>query len=123
MQKIVVSILVKAAFLILPLVAFSQTKFKLTGTVSDSSKPMALVTVRLFKPNNTTAIQTTISAENGTWQFNKPDTGNYILSFNHTGFAEKRVPVNIATKDGDIQIETVQLSRATGLLKEVVVKS
>jgi len=123
MQKILVSILVKAVLLILPLATFSQTKLKLTGIVSDSTKPMALVTVRLFKANNATALQTVISAENGTFQLNKPDTGNYILSFNHTGFAEKKVPVNISVKEGDFQLEAVQLSRITGLLKEVVVKS
>jgi outer membrane receptor protein involved in Fe transport len=124
MQKIPASLLLQVVFLVLPAFGFAQPKMKLTGLVSDSSKPMALVTVRLFKPNNNTiALQTTLTAENGTYQLNKPDTGNYILAFNHTGFAEKTIAINVNTLEGDMQVDPVQLSRSTGLLKEVVVKS
>lgn len=91
--------------------------------VSDSSKPMSLVTVRLFKKNNTAPLQTTFSKENGSFQLNKPDTGNYILSFTHTGFAEKQINIMVPSKTGDMQIDPVQLGRATGLLKEVVVSA
>jgi outer membrane receptor for ferrienterochelin and colicin len=66
-------------------------------------------------------MQTTLSKENGGFQLNKPDTGNYILSFTYTGFAEKRV--NIAMVPGDMKIDPVQLSRATGTMKEVVVNA
>jgi hypothetical protein len=124
MQIIPASLLLQVVFLILPFFGFTQTKMKLTGTVSDSTKPMALVTVRLFKHNNTTTpLQTTLTAENGSYQLNKPDTGNYVLAFNHTGFTEKTVAINIKTGEGDMQVDPVHLSRATGLLKEVVVRS
>ena len=123
MRKFLLSILLPAILFILPGYGFSQTKMKLSGTVSDSSKPLALVTVRIFKKNNTAPLQTTISKENGSFQFNKPDTGNYILSFTHTGFAEKRININVTPQTGDIQIDRVQLFKATGLLKEVVVNS
>ena len=89
--------------------------------VSDSSKPLALVTVRIFKKINTPPLQTTLSKENGSFQFNKPDTGTYVLSFTHTGFSEKRINITVASQPGDLQIDPVQLSRATGTLKEVVV--
>jgi outer membrane receptor protein involved in Fe transport len=106
---------------ILPVYVFSQTKMKLSGTVSDSSKPLPLVTVRIFKQNNPAPFQTTLSKENGSFQFNKPDTGNYILSFTHTGFAEKRINISVASRAADMQIDPVQLSKATALLKEVKV--
>jgi len=102
---------------------YAQTKMKLSGTVSDSSKPLALVTVRLYKKTNQPPLQTTLTKENGSFQFNKPDTGNYILSFTHTGFAEKRMNITVASQPADMQVDPVQLSRATGILKEVVVNS
>src|SRR5258705_4235509 len=102
---------------------FSQTKMKISGTVSDSSKPLPLVTVRLLKINNTTPLQTTLSKDNGSFQLNKPDTGNYILSFTHTGFDEKKMTISVGSQQGDMQIAPVQLSRLAGGLKEVVVTS
>src|SRR6266496_5495556 len=123
MRKFLLSASVLATIFILPGFVFSQTKLKLSGIVSDSSKPLALVTVRMFKKNSTTPLQTTLSKENGSFQFNKPDTGNYILSFTHTGFAEKRINITVASQSADMQIDAVQLLRATGILKEVVVNS
>src|SRR6478752_5313851 len=87
----------------------SQIKMKISGTVSDSSKPLPLVTVRLHKINNATPLQTTLSEDNGSFQLNKPDSGNYILSFTHTGFEEKKMPVKVGSQQGDVQIEPVQL--------------
>src|SRR5215217_2906286 len=112
-----------AVLVLMPGYTFSQSKLKLSGTVADSSKPLALVTVRLFKKTNTTPLQTVLSKDNGSFQLNKPDTGTYILSFTHTGFAEKRVPVSVASGTEDVQIDPVQLSKASGLLKEIVVTS
>ncbi len=123
MKKFFLPIFRAVMLLIMPAYAFSQTTLKLSGTVSDSSKPLALTTVRIFKKNNATALQTTLSKENGSFQLNKPDTGSYTLSFTHTGFAEMRIMINVTTKDGDMQIDHVQLSRVTGVLKEVVVNA
>ena len=123
MRKFFLSLLLSAALFILPGYAFAQQKMKLSGIVSDSSKPLGLVTVRVFKGNNTTALQTTLSKEDGSFQLNKPDAGDYVLSFTHTGFAEKRITVSITSTAADMQIDPVQLSGATGLLKEVVISS
>lgn len=94
--------LILAVLLILPGYSYSQTGAKLSGTVIDSSKkPLSFVSVRFFKQDNLqTPLQTTLSKENGAFQFNKPDTGNYILTFTHTGFAEKKQ--NITVKPGVI---------------------
>src|SRR5882672_2733322 len=120
MKKFLLSAILPAFLFVLPGYVHAQTKMKLSGTVSDSSKPLALVTVRLYKKSNQPPLQTTLSKENGSFQFNKPDTGNYILSFTHTGFSEKQVTVTvIPSQAGDMQVDPVQLSRATGVLKEV----
>ena len=121
MRKFLSPLLLLVTLLALSADAFSQNKLKITGAVSDSTKPLSLVTVRLFKKVNAPSLQTTLTKEDGTFQLNKPDTGNYVLSFTHTGFAEKRVPLSITITTGDLQIDPVQLSRATGVLKEVVV--
>src|SRR6185436_15849309 len=102
---------------------FSQTKMNISGTVSDSSKPLPLVTVRLLKISSTTPLETTLSKDNGGFQLNKPDTGNYVLAFTHTGFEEKKITITVRSEAGDMQIEPVQLSRLAGVLKEVVVTS
>src|SRR5215510_13574255 len=123
MRNFLLSALLTMFLFALPGYVFSQTKMKISGTVSDSSKPLPLVTVRLLKNNNTVALQTTLSKDNGSFQLNKPDTGNYILSFTHTGFAEKKITIVVGSQPGDMQIEPVQLSRLAGVLKEVVVTS
>jgi outer membrane receptor protein involved in Fe transport len=121
MKKLLLSVLFPAILVILPGLAFAQTITKLSGTVSDSSKSLAFVTVRIFKNNNTKPLQTTLSKENGHFEFDKLDTGNYVLTFTHTGFNEKRIPVSIAEGAGDMQIDPVQLSKSNRTLKEVVV--
>ena len=100
---------------------FSQTIVTLSGTVTDSTKPLAFATVRLFKINNTKALHTVLTNEQGQFQFSKPDTGKYVLSYTHTGFVEKRVPITVNQAGGNMQMEPVQLVKTTGVLKEVVV--
>jgi len=121
MRRFLLSILLPAFLLALPGHVFSQAKAQMTGIVSDSSKPLSLVTVRMLKKPNQPPLQTTLSKENGSFRLNKPDTGSYILSFTHTGFTEIQINIAVTSRTGDMQIEPVQLSRATGMLKEVVV--
>jgi len=100
----------------------AQSKAKLSGTVLDSTKALPYVTVRIFKQNNPAALQTSLSKENGSFQLNKPTEGNYILTFSHTGFVEKKMEISVASA-GDMQLDPVQLSRAAGSLKEIIVKT
>jgi outer membrane receptor protein involved in Fe transport len=46
-----------------------------------------------------------------------------MLSFTHTGFAEKQITITVGPQAEDMKIDPVQLSKATGMLKEVVVNS
>ncbi|MEO6732945.1 MAG: outer membrane beta-barrel protein [Ferruginibacter sp.] len=115
---------VLATMLAMPGWAYSQTKGSLSGTIVDSGKkPLSLATVRLFKQNNLQApLQTTLSKENGSFEFNKVDSGNYILAFTHTGFAEKKQSIEV--KPGiDTKIDQIELTKAMGTLNEVVVKT
>lgn len=121
MKKLILPILLTVVCLTLSTTIFSQTKMKISGSVADSSKPLSFVTVRIFKVNSKVALQTVLSNDNGRFQLNKPDTGNYTLTFTHTGYSEKQV--RIAVGADDMQIDPVILGRATGMLKEVVVTS
>jgi outer membrane receptor protein involved in Fe transport len=121
MKKLILLCSLTKILLFLPVCLFSQSIPTLSGTVSDSIKPLAFATVRLLKNNNPKPLQTTLTNEQGRFQFNKPDTGKYLLSFTHTGYIERRIPVTIAQKSGNQQIEPVLLSKSAGVLKEVVV--
>jgi outer membrane receptor protein involved in Fe transport len=123
MRKSLQCLLLPAALLVLPGFSYAQTKLKLTGTISESGKPLGFATVRIFKKDISAPLQTTLSKEDGSFQLNKPDTGNYILSFTHTGFTEKRVTIAVAPGSADMQIDPVELSAGPGTLKEVVVTS
>jgi hypothetical protein len=123
MKKLLLLLTVIAVFLIQATGLYAQTKMKLSGSVADSTKPLPFVTVRIFKINNKVPLQTTLSAENGRYELNKPDSGNYLLTFTHTGFAEKQLRITISPAAGDQAVDPVQLSKATGMLKEVVVTS
>jgi hypothetical protein len=122
MKQLIPFIIVPVFLFLMPRYLFAQTPHKISGSVSDSSKPLSFATIRLFKINNTKPLQTVLSNEQGRFQFNKPDTGNYMLSFTHTGYAEKKISI-VVTTGGDLPIEPVQLSKATGMMKEVVVTS
>jgi len=103
--------------------SFSQTISTLSGTVTDSTKPLGFATVRLLKINNTKPLQTVLTNEQGGFQFSKPDTGSYVLSITHTGFVEKKISVTVTRSGGNMQLEPVQLIKTTGVLKEVVVSA
>lgn len=123
MKKLYLYIAITVAILTIPGWGFSQTA-RVSGTVTDSSsKPLPLVTIRVFLPTNLqTPLQTVISKEDGGFLFSKIDTGNYILTFTHTGFEEKRKNIT-ATAGADVKVEPVQLSKMSSMLNEVVVKT
>jgi hypothetical protein len=117
------NILCSSFFLLfLPVISQAQST-KITGTVTDSSKALALVTVRLFNAAHLQqALQTTLSAPNGSYQFTGVDTGKYTLFFTHTGFIEKRLNVTVIP-GAVVSLQAVDLMRQPNALKEVVVKT
>ena len=123
MKFFLLSVMLPVALFVLHGRVFSQTNMKLFGTVSDSTKPLPLTTVRILKKESQAPLQTTISKDDGSFQFSKPDTGNYILFFTHAGFAEQQVDITVTAQHSDLQIKPVHLSRSTGVLKGVTVGS
>jgi 5-hydroxyisourate hydrolase-like protein (transthyretin family) len=101
MKRLLFCISIISAMAVVPQYGFSQATGKLSGTIMDSSKkPLPFVTVRFFKQNNLqAALQTTLTNESGAFKFSKVDSGNYMLTFTHSGFVEKKQ--NITVKTGD----------------------
>lgn len=112
-----------ATLCIIPGLLSAQSKLKLTGVVSDSSKPLAFVTVRLFQQNKTVVLQTSLSNENGSFELNKPQPGDYIISFTHTGFSTKQVNLTVTASAKDMQVDKIILFHQAETLGEVVVKA
>ena len=124
MRSLLLYTVIFASMFIIPGYGYAQTTVRVSGTVTDSSnKPLPFVTVRLFKPADLqTPLQTTLSAADGVFQFNKVDSGNYTFTFTHTGFAEKKQTITV--KQGiETKIDPVALSKINATLTEVVVKS
>lgn len=124
MRRVLFFVIIITALTTLPGWAYSQTKSKVSGIVVDSSqKPLSLVTIRLFKSDNLqTALHTMLSKENGAFEFDKIDSGNYKLTFTHTGFAEKQEDIKLMPGI-DKQVEPVLLFKLTATMKEIVVKT
>ena len=112
MKNLILLIILPVILCIIPGRLFAQTNLKLSGSVSDSSKPLTFATIRLFKINNTKPLQTVLTNEQGHFEFNKPDTGMYVLSFTHTGYAEKKVNVTVTTGTENIQVDQVLFQTA-----------
>ncbi|OQP58282.1 hypothetical protein A3860_08160 [Niastella vici] len=121
MKNLILLIILPVTLCIIPGRLFAQTNLKLSGSVSDSSKPLTFATIRLFKINNTKPLQTVLTNEQGRFELNKPDTGQYVLSFTHTGYAEKKVNITVTTATENLQVDPVLLTKSSGTLKEVVV--
>ncbi|HEY8896600.1 MAG TPA: outer membrane beta-barrel protein [Niastella sp.] len=122
MKKLSVVIL-PAILFIVPMHLFAQTAFKLSGSIADSSKPLTFATIRLFKINNPKPLQTVLSNEQGAFELNKPDAGNYLLSVTHTGYTEKKLNIVVTATGSDLPNTPLLLTKTTGMLKEVVVTS
>lgn len=100
----------------------ASAQSSISGFVADSSsKPLALATVRLTNTGKPEVLQTTLSADDGKYVFNKVAPGNYTLLFSHSGFAAGYRDITVAA--GETKVETVPLAKASALLNEVVVKS
>lgn len=119
------TIIMIGGFLYLPALLFSQGHVHLSGNVTDSSKkPLGFVTVHIYKQKDLLKpLTTTYTKQDGKFKFEGIDSGNHLLVFTHTGFAEKKQPVSINATSGNVELDPVQLSIAAGVLKEVSVKT
>jgi outer membrane receptor for ferrienterochelin and colicin len=102
---------------------FAQnSKNTISGVIKDSAtqKPLAYVTVELFKANVATPFKSSYTNDKGRFSFASVDTGRYTLVFSHTGFAD--VKKDLAVAEGQQQeVNDVVLAPVAAAMKSVVV--
>src|SRR6202008_4513581 len=87
---------------------------------SAAQRPLQYATVELFRENQTaTAIRSVYTNDKGRFLFNAIDTGNYILVFSHTSFAEKKQDITVTNEPLDLR--EIGLSPASRTLQGAMV--
>ncbi|TCZ70620.1 outer membrane beta-barrel family protein [Flaviaesturariibacter aridisoli] len=98
--------------------AFSQ--YRVTGSVSDSSRK-ALLQVNLQIKSGGKAVYSTTSGESGAFSFGAVAAGSYILEVSAAGFQNYSEPLQIATGSGEKALEPILLAADRKELSTVVV--
>jgi outer membrane receptor protein involved in Fe transport len=97
------------------------------GTVQDSAqgKPLPFATVGLYRLNNLEKPVRNVFADNkGRFQFNKADTGQFVLFASNAGFAEKQsAPFTVDKNTDVIEVPVLSLSTASQSLAAVTVSA
>ncbi len=106
------------------LAGMAQGKASLEGVVGDSTaqKPLPYVTVELYKGAGTATppLKAVYTNDKGRFSFAALDTGHYTVLVSHTGFAEKKIMVNVTGNEA-IDLKTVLLAPAAAAMQNVVV--
>ncbi len=97
---------------------------KISGIVRDSTNSQAVefANVALIDPKTNKPVNGAVADEKGKFSIVKIPTGNYIVEISFIGYSNKRIPVKIADKRGDIELGFVIVSPSDKVLNEVVVQ-
>jgi hypothetical protein len=109
-------ILLITLFSVTTLYSWSQTKFSLSGTVSDSLKGEEIIDATVKIVGTTNGVRTN---EYGFYSISLPK-GNYTLSYSVVGYAPKELVVEL-TENKRINIQLVSLSDKFKTLNEIKV--
>lgn len=98
-------------------------KGKITGKLIDSltALPVGYATVALYKVKGKTAIDGTLSEEDGGFKLEDIKTGKYRLEFSFLGYETKVLEIETTLKDPDYDFNEVMLVPSINLLDEVEV--
>lgn len=93
----------------------------INGVLADElQKPIEYATVGLFKAADSSLVKTTLSAEDGKFQFAAVKTGEYYLKINHMGFAiYKGKPFNLSETQLTLDLSKINLQSQGTTLKAV----
>ena len=94
---------------------------KISGSVIDSlEKPLSYATVNLYKQSQPAQVsQTTYTAENGKFSFNKIDTGSYLLEVTHTGYGDQKKEIVVNSEDQ--AVGSIKMTSKSSTLQGVTV--
>lgn len=109
------------ALLLAQLTFFGLKAQQVSGYVKDAQgTPVSAATVSLLKASDSSVVKLAVSKESGFYIFSGIKTGNYRVSVTHVGF-NRFVSAPVAVTDGDITVPDLQLSKASGDMKGIVV--
>lgn len=127
-----IRILIAVIIVIIPSLLFAQkdttryNKGSVTGIVKDSADDYALqsVTITLYKKSDSTLINYHITGEDGTFTFSDiPFFTPVHINFSFTGYNLLSKTITLDTLTPNYNFKTLFLSKAQGLMDEVVVKA
>ena len=101
-------------------------KGKIEGSLSDSisSEAIGFASFTLFKAGTATALDGVLSDEKGNFKFADVKTGKYDLVVSFLGYTEKSIKgIETTLKDPDLNIGSIKLSPADGVLQAVDVNA
>lgn len=113
-------IIVLFACLVLSAGVFGQT---ISGVVKEESgKAFNGATVSLLRAADSVSVKYAATKQDGRFQFNNIQPGNYIVSVSHVGYAPK-MHGGISMEQADVAVPDIQLAKVNAELKSVTVLS
>ncbi|MEG2945564.1 MAG: carboxypeptidase-like regulatory domain-containing protein, partial [Bacteroidales bacterium] len=96
---------------------------KITGRIVDADTKNALefVNVALFKDGNDKLIKGATSGEQGNFELDEIEKGNYELRISFVGYGTLRLPVVLTAKKPSVNLGNISLTEDSKVLKEVQV--
>ncbi|HBG71310.1 MAG: hypothetical protein A2W93_01660 [Bacteroidetes bacterium GWF2_43_63] len=96
---------------------------KLTGILQDSTdqKPLAFANVALIHQSDSSFLTGTTTDENGKFQLNVPDTGNYFLRVSYLGYGTQFKPLVMAEGEPDMSLGIIPVAKSAQALNEVTI--
>lgn len=118
------SVLFFLAFCLQTIQIFSQSQpGKITGSVTGADqKGIEAATVQLLRETDQSLVKVAVTGTDGKYEFEKVDSGKYLLSITAVGFTKKLSNrIAIGTDGITVTFPGIQLEKAGNDLKEVTV--
>ena len=118
MRKLILSVFVTSLFS-----TFLNAQ-QITGIVKDAvGKPVNSSTVSLLNAKDSSMFKLAVTNNEGHYVFNNIKDGRYVVSASHVGYAPVYSKLVEVSGPGDVNVPALEISKATGNLKEVVVNA
>ena len=108
--------------LLLSFSAMAQKQSKIKGILEDSlSNPLIHATVLLLEPSDSTQVDFTRSALDGSFKFKNVAAGSYLITSTYLGYSP--LQINVTIKQGvTLELGVLQMTELATELSEVVIK-
>ncbi|HEU4472979.1 MAG TPA: TonB-dependent receptor [Flavisolibacter sp.] len=95
---------------------------QVNGSVKDKDgKPLVKTTISLLNAKDSSVAKLAVTRENGQFSFADIKPGNYLVSASNIGYESSASAIFEVPASGDVNLPALELSKASGGMKEVVV--